>query len=109
MVIFPGLPRPFIVDTVVNMLMSSSVSPSTHWGSAMSTNQHTPKQIEVLAWVDKVLMFTGCMSFILSNLEEMRVDDGRGLDANSFPKHLVGVIEIPSIDWVSQNQLDRTQ
>jgi hypothetical protein len=106
MVIFSGLPRPFIVDTVVNMLMSSSVSPSTHWVSTMSTNQHTPKQIKVLAWADKVLVFTGCMSFVLSDLEQMRIDDRGCRYADSLADHLVAVIKVANVYGVLQDHQD---
>ena len=43
-----------------------------------------------------MLVLSGCLSFILCDLEEMRVDDCGRLDANCLPKHLVGVVIVSS-------------
>jgi hypothetical protein len=106
MVISPSLPSAFLVDAIVNVLMTGLMCPPSHRGSAMSACKHTPKQIKVLERVDLMLMLSRCLSLVLCDLEKVRVDDNRCLYTNGLAQHLVCVVEISGIDRVPQDQLD---
>ena len=80
MVFSQGLPQPFLLHTVIDLLMTRHVGASAHRVPAVSTNERSLQQIKVVACSNVLLVLPSRLALVLGDLKEVCIDDGRDLD-----------------------------
>ena len=71
MVFSPGLPQPFLLHTVINLLVTRHVRASAHRVPAVSTNERSLQQIKVVARSNVLLLLPNRIALMLEESADL--------------------------------------
>ena len=95
MVFSAGLPLPFLLHTVIDLLVTRHVRATAHRVPAVSTNERSLQQIKVLARYDVLFMVPVELALDLEEAKELRAMMGGIWIDNSLPFSATVVACIP--------------
>jgi hypothetical protein len=90
-----GLPHPFLLHTVIDLLMTRHVRATAHRVPAVSTNERSLQKIKVLARSNVLLVLPRCLALVLKEVEKLRAMMGGIWIDNSLPFSSTVVACIP--------------